>query len=145
AIWILYARLHDDLRAYTYAQAVAAHERGTPIVRPLVFVHPDRPEYVDLWETYLYGPDLLVRPVWERGARSVTVHIPPGEWRDLWTGETWEGPRTIAVEAPLHVIPAYVRMGSELDHLDLAARWVEAQKQARSQPDLSSLLPAHGW
>lgn len=145
AIWILYARLHDDLRAYTYAQAVAAHERGTPIVRPLVFVHPDRPEYVDLWETYLYGPDLLVRPVWERGARSVTVHIPPREWRDLWTGETWEGPRTIAVEAPLHVIPAYVRVGSELDHLDLAARWVEAQKRARSQPDLSSLLPAHGW
>ncbi|HRS13874.1 MAG TPA: glycoside hydrolase family 31 protein [Candidatus Bipolaricaulis sp.] len=145
AIWILYARLHDDLRAYTYAQAVAAHERGTPIVRPLVFVHPDRPEYVDLWETYLYGPDLLVRPVWEPGATSVTVHIPPGEWRDLWTGEEWVGPRTVVVEAPLYAIPAYVRVGSDLDHLDLSARWAEAQKRARSRPDLGSLLPAHGW
>lgn len=145
AIWILYARLHDDLRAYTYAQAVAAHEQGTPIVRPLVFAHPDRPEYVDLWETYLYGPDLLVRPVWEPGATSVTVHIPPGEWRDLWTGEEWVGPRTVAVEAMLYAIPAYVRVGSDLDHLDLSARWAEAQKRARSWPDLGSLLPAHGW
>ncbi|MBC7220067.1 glycoside hydrolase family 31 protein [Candidatus Bipolaricaulota bacterium] len=65
AMWIFYARLHDELRPYTYAQAVTAHERGTPIVRPLAFVYPD-PEYVDVWETYLFGPDLLVRPGWQR-------------------------------------------------------------------------------
>lgn len=145
AIWILYAQLHNDLRAYSYAQAVMAHERGTPIVRPLVFVYPDQPEYVDVWETYLYGLDLLVRPAWKPGARSVAVHIPPGTWRNLWTGEVHTGPAVIAVEVPLHAIPAYVRVGSDLEQLDLSARWMEAQERARARPNLAPLLQREGW
>ncbi len=144
AIWILYARLHDDLRAYTYAQAVTAHERGTPIARPLVFVYPD-PEYVDVWETYLFGPDLLVRPVWELGEQRVRVHIPSGTWVDAWTGQTVDGPRVAEVEVPLHAIPAYVRVGSDLEQLDLSARWLEAQKRARARPNLAPLLQREGW
>ena len=140
AIWILYARLHDDLRAYTYAQAVAAHERGTPIVRPLVFVYPNRLEYVDVWETYLYGPNLLVRPVWRPGEERVTVHIPDGTWVDAWTGQAVDGPRVTEVEVPLYVIPIYVREGSDVDLGDLAARWERAQARARFRPDLRLAL-----
>jgi len=123
AIWILYARLHHNLRDYTYAQAAAAHERGTPVVRPLVFAYPC-PEYVDVWETYLFGPDLLVRPVWEPRARAGVVDIPPGDWRDLWTGAVVRGPTRVEVPVPLHVVPAYARVGSALAALDLSLeRW----------------------
>ncbi|QAA76679.1 MAG: hypothetical protein BIP78_0913 [Candidatus Bipolaricaulis sibiricus] len=145
AIWILYARLHDDLRPYTYAQAVAAHARGTPIARPLVFVYPERPEYVDVWETYLFGPDLLVRPVWEPGAGSVAVHVPPGAWVDLWTGEEVVGPAVVEVPVPLHVVPALARVGSEVAALNLSARWATACALAQSEPDLASLVREGRW
>ncbi|MFH1610153.1 MAG: TIM-barrel domain-containing protein [Candidatus Bipolaricaulota bacterium] len=141
ATWILYARIHDDLLDYTYAQARRAHERGTPIVRPMALAYPDRPEYVDLWEQYLYGPDILVRPVWRTGDRRVVVYIPGGTWVDGWTGAEVVGPRVVAVDVPLHVIPVYIRAGSDVDLGDLPARWAEAQARARSRPDLASLTP----
>lgn len=142
AIWVLYARLRDDLRPYTCAQVVVPHERGTPIVRPLVLVYPNEAEYVDVWETYLYGPDLLLRAVGEPGARSAAFPIPPGTCRNLWTGDAVRGPTTIEAEVPLHAIPAYVRVGSDLE--DLAARWREAQERARPRPDLALLLREEG-
>lgn len=145
AIWILYARLHEELRPYTYAQAVTSRERGTPIVRPLVFVYPEQPEYVDAWETYLYGPDLLVRPVWEPGARLVEVHIPPGDWRDLWTGEIHVGPVIIEAATPLHALPVYAQVGSELSSVDLPGRWREARARAAAKPDLASLVAGERW
>ncbi|MBC7221490.1 glycoside hydrolase family 31 protein [Candidatus Bipolaricaulota bacterium] len=144
AITIFYAGLHDDLRPYTYAQALAAHEQGTPIVRPLVFVYPKN-EYVDVWETYLYGPDLLVRPVWEPGAESVKVHIPPGRWINLWTREEVTGPTTVEVAVPRHVVPIFARGGSPLAELDLPGRWAAAQARARTRPNLGALLQAAGW
>ena len=36
---------------------------------------------------YLFGPNLLVAPVVEKGAVSREVHLPPGEWFDWWTGD----------------------------------------------------------
>ncbi len=98
-----------------------------------------------MWETYLYGPDLVVRPVWEPEAGSVSVHIPPGMWRDLWTGEEVVGPTVVEVPVPLHVVPAYARVESGVEGLDLPARWVEAQERARARPDLEALLRGEGW
>ncbi|MCX7801240.1 MAG: PA14 domain-containing protein [Fimbriimonadales bacterium] len=37
------------------------------------------------------------------------VLIPPGQWQNLWTGEVVTGPRTIEAEAPLEVLPMWVR------------------------------------
>ncbi|MFN3685162.1 MAG: PA14 domain-containing protein, partial [Fimbriimonadaceae bacterium] len=38
-----------------------------------------------------------------------TVVLPPGRWQDLWTGAIQEGPRRVAVQAPLDVLPLWVR------------------------------------
>jgi alpha-glucosidase (family GH31 glycosyl hydrolase) len=139
AIWNLYANLHNDLADYTYEQARLAHERGTPIVRPMVFAYPDHPEYRDLFEQYLFGPDLLVRPVWKTGTKEVTVHIPDGVWIDAWTRKEIAGPTVITASAPLHVIPIYVRKGSAVDLGDLSARWTRAVETTRTPPDLALL------
>ncbi|MEJ5170361.1 MAG: TIM-barrel domain-containing protein [Fimbriimonadales bacterium] len=38
-----------------------------------------------------------------------TVFLPPGEWQNLWTGAIESGPKKIEVEAPLDVLPLWVR------------------------------------
>lgn len=43
-----------------------------------------------------------------------TVFIPDGRWIDVWTGEAYEGPRTIEVSHPLETSPMFVRGGTIL-------------------------------
>ena len=139
AIWNLYANLHKDLADYTYAQARLAHEQGTPIVRPMIFAYPNHPEYKDLFEQYLFGPDLLVRPVWKTGTKEVEVRLPEGTWIDAWTRKEIAGPAIVTVSTPAHVMPVYVRKGSAVDLGDLAARWARALAQTKTPPDLATL------
>jgi len=139
AVWHLYANLHVDLLDYTYEQARLAHENGTPIVRPMFLAYPGRSEYLDLFEQYLYGPDILVRPVWERGATEVEVHIPDGVWIDAWTGTEIAGPASVTAQTPEHVIPIYLRKGSGLDLGDLNARWRAALARVATVPNLAKL------
>ena len=139
AIWALYARIHADLVDYTRTLAVHAHVLGTPIVRSMFVAYPDRPEYVDLWTQYMYGPNVLVRPVWEPGIDSVDVHLPEGTWIDAWTGRTFNGPMVVPIEVPLHVIPIFVSAVGSVDLGDVAARWRQALADVADRPDLEEL------
>ena len=138
ATYILYAQLHDDLADYSYAQAVRAHEEGVPIVRPMIAVHPERPELRDAFDQYYYGPDLLVAPVWRRGMRQRDVVLPESGWIDAWTGQ--EQPAgTVSVPTPVYKLPIYVRKGSDLRLGNLGSRWQSALARAAEKPDLSTL------
>ncbi|HWG16796.1 MAG TPA: hypothetical protein VN678_02960 [Acidobacteriaceae bacterium] len=46
------------------------------------------PEDANVWATvdaYLWGPNLLVAPVFEKGATERKVYLPAGAWYDYWT------------------------------------------------------------
>jgi alpha-D-xyloside xylohydrolase len=140
AAWRLYARLHDRLADYTYAQAQEATRTGLPIVRPLFLVEPKAPAAWSNWWTYLYGRDLLVSPVWEKDKRNQEVYLPSGSrWRDAWSGKTYDGGRTITVKAELHQMPLFVREGSGVDLGDLNKEWKESTEIASKKPDLKAL------
>jgi alpha-D-xyloside xylohydrolase len=112
-IYRRYTRLRVTLQDYIVAAAQAA-EKGMPIVRPLVFAYRDDPTVADLWDQYLFGPDLMVAPVWRIGQRARQVYFPPGTWRSYWNeAERYEGPATVTVDTPLDVIPVYVRGDAE--------------------------------
>ena len=142
AIWAFYARIHDGLIAYTYRLAEQAHDLGTPIVRPMVVAYPEWPESIDLWDQYLYGPDVLVRPVWEPGIATVDVHLPKGAWIDAWTGRSFDGPIVVPVDVPRHVIPLFVRAGGSVVLGDLQGLWENAIDDVAALPDLASLAEA---
>jgi alpha-glucosidase (family GH31 glycosyl hydrolase) len=109
-IYRRYTRLREALLDYIVAAARRAGERGLPIVRPLVFLDRHDPELRDRWDQYLFGPDLMVAPVWRVGDRSRRVYFPRGAWRSYWNhAERYRGPHMVTVEAPLDVIPVFVR------------------------------------
>jgi len=65
------------LRRGSYRAATVAHETGLPIVRPMFLIDPGHREARENWWTYQYGPDLVVSPLWAKGARSQKVDANP--------------------------------------------------------------------
>jgi alpha-glucosidase (family GH31 glycosyl hydrolase) len=111
-IYRRYTVLRHALQPYLVAAAAEA-ATGLPIVRPMPFVDARKRKLRALWDQYLFGPDLLVAPVWRVGQRSRSVHLPKGTWRSYWNAaEVVEGPRTVTVDVPLDHIPVYVRDGA---------------------------------
>ncbi len=63
---------------------------------------------------YLFGEELLVAPVYEKGATERKVYLPEGKWLNHWTGEILEGNESHVVPAPIHQIPLFVKQGAIL-------------------------------
>jgi alpha-D-xyloside xylohydrolase len=110
-----YMELRERLRPAISGWMREAHERGIPPMRPLFLEFPDDPAAYDVADQYLFGPDLLVAPVTELGARCRSVYLPAGaEWTNAWTGAAHEGGQVIEVDAPLEQIPLFLRDGAKL-------------------------------
>jgi alpha-D-xyloside xylohydrolase len=111
-----YLWIRENMRPYTRKLMKEAHEKGTPVMRPLFY---DFPEDYACWEKenqYMYGPNVMVVPVMEAGADKIGVYLPKGAvWMNVWTKKTWEGGQSIEVETPLDQMPLFVRDGFVLD------------------------------
>ena len=141
ASWRLYARLHERLIDYGYRFVKEASVTGMPVVRPLFLVEPGAPQAWTDWTTYLYGTDIVVSPIWEKGRREATVYLPSGSrWRDAWRKDAvYDGGRSVTVAAGVYQIPLFVREGSGLDLGDLNREWEDAMAAAKQRPDLKAL------
>ncbi len=108
-----YLLLRYRLKPYILEQMQLAHEQGTPPMRPVFFDYPDDQVMYGLGDQFLFGPDLLVAPVAEMGARSRSVYLPAGQdWVNVWTGRKHDGGQALDVEAPLEQIPVFATAGA---------------------------------
>jgi alpha-glucosidase/alpha-D-xyloside xylohydrolase len=107
-----YLDLRYRLMPYLYSAVRETCETGLPIIRALWLHYPDDPTAVARGDEYLYGRDILVAPVVEKGATQRSVYLPRGNWYDFWTNERQAGGREIARSVDLATIPLYVRAGT---------------------------------
>jgi alpha-glucosidase/alpha-D-xyloside xylohydrolase len=107
-----YAELRYRLIPYTYTLAAEARARGLPLMRAMWLHYRDDEKLRGLGTQYLWGRDLLVAPVFKRGATKWDVVLPEGVWYDWWTGKKETGPGTIARKVDLETMPIYVRAGA---------------------------------
>jgi alpha-D-xyloside xylohydrolase len=110
-----YISVRERLRPYLHAQARQVSKTGLPVMRPLLleFSGDERAWEVD--DEFMFGPDLLVAPVLEQGARERCVYLPAGaQWENAWTGEHAKSGAVITVQAPLEQIPLFLRDGARL-------------------------------
>jgi len=104
------AALHTEQGASILGLARASARTGEPIVRSLEYAWPHR-GYVDVLDQFLLGPDILVAPVVEKGARRRRLLVPPGRWRGD-DGSVVSGPTSVEIDAALDRLPWYRRIGS---------------------------------
>ena len=102
---------------------------------------PKQPEAWANWWTYMYGPDIVVSPIWEKGVRKQQVYLPKGSrWRDAWNPDTiYKGGSVVTVDAAAYQLPIFVRVGSPLFLGDLNHEWRESLTIARTRPNLKKL------
>ncbi len=107
-----YLDLRYRMMPYLYSVVRETHDTGMPIMRPLWLHYPDDPRAVERSDEYLWGPDILVAPVTEKGAASRKLYLPRGLWYDFWTAAPVQGGREIVRPVDLATMPIYVRAGA---------------------------------
>lgn len=111
-----YLDLRKRMKPYIAAIMQEAHEKGTPIMRPLFYEFPEDKQCWEVEDTYLFGGDMLIAPVTEAGVVSRDVYLPAGtKWTDAWSGAAYDGGQTIKASAPLDIIPVFFRDGFYMD------------------------------
>lgn len=110
-----YILLRESMKDYMRQTMLEAHEKGTPVMKPLFYDFPQDCAAWDVSDAYLFGHDLLVAPVMEAGARSRSVYLPAGtRWLEYETGNLLEGGQTVTVSAPLDQIPIFIKEGKNV-------------------------------
>lgn len=107
-----YLELRYRMLPYIYSAARETDETGMPMMRALWLHYKNDPQSVTRGDEYLWGRDILVAPVTEKGAAARKVYLPPGVWYDFWTAERIDGGREVVREVDLETIPLYVRAGA---------------------------------
>jgi alpha-glucosidase/alpha-D-xyloside xylohydrolase len=109
-----YLELRYRMLPYLYSAVRESATTGMPIMRALWLHFPDDARSVECQDQYMWGKNLLVAPVLEKGATARRVYLPPGAWYDFWTGDGMQGGREISRAVDLETLPLYVRAGSIL-------------------------------
>ena len=105
-----YLFIRERLRPYIMEQMRCAHEIGLPPMRPLFVDFPSDSSAYQIEDQYMFGPELLVAPVTDAGARTRNVYLPAGStWKHVWTDNIYEGGQQISIDAPLEQIPLFLR------------------------------------
>jgi len=110
-----YMYVREELKPYIMKQMKLASEDGTPVMRPLFYDFCGDKNVYDIGDEYMFGPDLLVAPVVEPGARKRMVYLPEGcRWKDAGTGMVYDGGTRIEADAPLDTIPLFLKEDARL-------------------------------
>lgn len=110
-----YLELRKHMKPYIMELMQAAHEKGTPVMRPLFYDVPSDIKSWDIEDEYMFGPDVLVAPVLYAGETERKVYLPKGSrWKNYWTGEVVKGGSSVVVSTPIEQIPVFTRNGREL-------------------------------
>jgi alpha-D-xyloside xylohydrolase len=108
-----YIKLRYRLMPYIYTLAGDTYHKDGTIMRPLVMDFPEDKNGWNINTQYMFGPSILVNPVYENKARSRDVYLPEGsDWFNFYTGEKLTGGQTITAAAPLSQMPLFVKAGA---------------------------------
>lgn len=107
---------------YNYTLAWENATKGYPLVRPLEFMST-RPTgaYDSIRDQFMWGNQVMVAPVLKKGAvtRSVVFPLTSEVWIDMSDPtRTYAGGATVTIDAPLDVLPVYVRGGAFIPMAD---------------------------
>ena len=114
-VLVKFIRLRYKMKPYIRSLMQEAHENGSPVIRPLFYNFPGDKKAWDISDEYLFGPDLLVAPIFEAGMTEREVYLPEGaDWVNIENGEITKGGVSITVPAPIDVIPVFAKAGSDV-------------------------------
>jgi len=112
---LYYNKLRYRLLPYIYSLAGDAYHNSGTMMRGLVMDFPNDTVASNLNDEYLFGPSLLINPVYNYKQRTREVYLPQNAgWYDLYKGDYFEGGKKINAAASYERMPVFVKAGSIL-------------------------------
>ncbi len=110
---LYYDKLRYRLMPYIYSLTGMIYKKDYTIMRGLVMDFANDSMVNSINDQYLFGPSLLINPIYEYGARKKELYLPAGQgWYDLYSGKYFEGGQKINADAPYEKMPVFVKEGS---------------------------------
>ncbi|QMU31641.1 DUF4968 domain-containing protein [Adhaeribacter radiodurans] len=107
-----FIQLRYQFMPYMYTTFWQYVTKGTPMLKPLVYLDQyDSETYLRMAEFGL-GDNLLVCPITQPEADGRWLYLPRGNWYYYWTDELVAGGKEIWANAGLDRIPLYVQAGA---------------------------------
>ena len=100
--------LRERLVPYLFAEAERCRKANEPLIRP-VFLQDSA--YDPESDCFLCGERILACPVFDEGAKDVTVTLPNGVWRLRGEGEPHPGGETLTVPCDITDLPVWFTSG----------------------------------
>lgn len=105
-------KLRYALIPYILEQSEKTTKTGYPVLRAMLFHHPDDKMCWHIDDQYYFGDDFLVAPVMN-SANKRDVYLPDGGWVNLFTGEEFKGEQWLKdFECPMEEMPVWVKKGA---------------------------------
>jgi alpha-D-xyloside xylohydrolase len=110
---LYYDKLRYRLMPYVYSLAGWTYAKDYTIMRGLMMDFANDNAVKNINDEYMFGPSLLINPVYEYKATQRSVYLPAGQgWYDLYSGKYFDGGKTISADAPYERMPVFVKEGS---------------------------------
>lgn len=107
-------KLRYALIPYIFEQSKKATITGYPLLRALIFHHPEDKMCWHIHDQYYFGDDFLVAPVMNSENKR-DVYLPEGRWVNFFTGKVSEGNQWLKnFYCPLEEMPVWARFGSKV-------------------------------
>ena len=107
-----YIQMRYQLLPYNYTLAYEQAKAGKPLVRPLFYYGNSDPELYKAQDEFMWGDEILVAPVLEKGATQRKLYLPKNDWYDLRSDERIAGGQWINTKTDINDIPVFVKEGS---------------------------------
>ena len=104
-------RVYAALKPYHLHLAGIYQKTAIPPIRHPALGYPDDRNLYPMKYEYLYGPDLLVAPVFLKQKTKHRLYLPDDAWIHLWSGREMK-PGYCTVEAPIGSPPVFYRRDS---------------------------------
>lgn len=119
-----YLKLRHEMIPYLYTMNYHASHDGQPLIRPMYYLEPERPEAYEVPNEYYFGTELVVCPITEptdkaAGTACVKAWIPEGKWYDIFSGLKYDGGRMLELYRSLEDIPVLAKEGAIIPLTDL--------------------------
>jgi len=110
---LYYNKLRYRLLPYSYSLAGLSYHKDYTMLRGLVMDFTYDQKAISVSDQFLFGPSLMVCPVYTYGAEKRDVYLPAGQgWYDLYTGKYFEGEQKIKADAAYERVPVFIKAGS---------------------------------
>lgn len=115
-----YIEMRYKMMPYLYDIVRESNLTGLPVIRPLFMEFAEDKKCYGIEDEYMYGDEILVAPVLDEGAVKREVYLPNGsDWYGLENGIKYEGGKSYTIDAPLNIMPLFVRSGAIIPETEI--------------------------